>query len=64
MADLFKPRVQKASLRSRLVTAISNNPDLVAIVLFCVIGLLATVNLILRFPDLGESKSPSGIRTI
>jgi hypothetical protein len=53
MADLFKPRVQKASLRSWLVTAISNNPDLAAIVLFCVIGLLATVNMILRFPDLG-----------
>ncbi|MFZ0524801.1 MAG: hypothetical protein WAM40_04160 [Xanthobacteraceae bacterium] len=53
MADLFKPRVQKTSLRSRLVTAISNNPDLVAIVLFCVIGLSVTLNMILRFPDLG-----------
>jgi hypothetical protein len=53
MADVSKPRVQEASLRSRSVYAISNKPDLVAIVLFCVIGLLATVIMILRFPDLG-----------
>ena len=27
--------------------------DLTAVVLFCAIGLLATINVILRFPDLG-----------
>ena len=36
----------------RLVTAISN-PDFVAVAAFCAIGLLATVNLLLRFPDIG-----------
>ena len=28
-------------------------PDLSAVLFFCAIGLLATFNLILRFPDLG-----------
>jgi hypothetical protein len=40
------------TLRSRLVSAASN-PDFVAITIFCAIGLLATVNLILRIPELG-----------
>ena len=29
------------------------NPDLLAVVAFCLIGLLATLNFILRFPDFG-----------
>jgi hypothetical protein len=33
-------------------TAIAN-PDLHAIVSFCLIGLLLAINLILRFPDFG-----------
>jgi hypothetical protein len=37
---------------SRLFTAIAN-PDLHAIVSFCLIGLLLAINLILRFPDFG-----------
>jgi hypothetical protein len=37
---------------SRLVTAIAN-PELHAVIAFCLIGLLLTLNLILRFPDLG-----------
>ena len=37
---------------SRLVTAIAN-PDLHAIVAFCLIGFLLALNLILRFPDFG-----------
>jgi len=28
-------------------------PDLTAVALFCAIGLLVTINVILRFPDLG-----------
>ena len=40
------------TLRSRLAAAASN-PDFVAITIFCAIGLLATVNLILRIPELG-----------
>ena len=37
---------------SRLVTVIAN-PELHAVVAFCLIGLLLTLNLILRFPDFG-----------
>ena len=33
---------------SRLV-----NPDFIVIVIFCAIGLLLTINVILRFPELG-----------
>ena len=29
------------------------DPDLIAIVAFCVLGLLVALNVILRFPDLG-----------
>ena len=37
---------------SQLVTAIAN-PDLHAVVAFCLIGFLVALNLILRFPDFG-----------
>jgi len=40
------------TLRSRLANAASH-PDFVAIAIFCAIGLLATVNLILRIPEIG-----------
>ncbi|MGD0147697.1 MAG: hypothetical protein ABSB77_03845 [Xanthobacteraceae bacterium] len=33
--------------------AIFTNPDLPMIIVFCLLGLLLTLNLILRFPDLG-----------
>jgi hypothetical protein len=33
--------------------AIFTNPDLPTIIAFCLLGLLLTLNLILRFPDLG-----------
>jgi hypothetical protein len=36
----------------RLLAAISK-PDFITIVAFCTIGLLTTLNLILRFPDFG-----------
>jgi hypothetical protein len=39
--------------RPRLVAALAN-PDLLAIVAFCFIGLLVTLNLILRFPVLAQ----------
>jgi len=35
------------------VVAKITNPDLIMIVAFCAIGLLITLNVILRFPDLG-----------
>jgi hypothetical protein len=40
------------TLRSQLADAVSN-PDFVAVAIFCAIGFLATVNLILRLPDIG-----------
>jgi len=40
-------RAQKASAWSWV------EPDLSAVLIFCALGLLATFNLILRFPDLG-----------
>jgi uncharacterized membrane protein YdfJ with MMPL/SSD domain len=56
LRSLIKPanlRTQKTETEwSRLVTAIAN-PDLHAVVAFCLIGLLLTLNLILRFPSFG-----------
>jgi uncharacterized membrane protein YdfJ with MMPL/SSD domain len=50
------PRLRQAkttrTVWHRVVAAISE-PDLTAIVAFCAIGLLITLNVILRFPDLG-----------
>lgn len=37
----------------RFVTATAANPDLIAVVTFCAIGVLVTINVILRFPDFG-----------
>jgi uncharacterized membrane protein len=51
LAATYTARSGAAGL-CRLVTAISN-PDLVAVAVFCTIGLLATVNLLLRIPDIG-----------
>ena len=36
----------------RIVT-VTTNPDLLAVVLFCVIGLGLTINALVRHPDLG-----------
>ena len=47
MSSQLEVRAQKASPWSWL------EPDLSAVLLFCVIGFLATFNLILRFPDFG-----------
>jgi hypothetical protein len=41
-----------ATLRFRIAEAISS-PDFVAVTLFSAIGLLATLNVILRIPDFG-----------
>jgi hypothetical protein len=40
------------TLRSRFVAAISDS-DFVAVAVFCAIGLLATVNLMLHVPNVG-----------
>lgn len=47
MSSQLERRTDRASPWSWL------EPDLSAPVLFCAIGLLATLNFILRFPDLG-----------
>jgi hypothetical protein len=39
---------------SWFVAAISN-PDLQSVAIFCAIGLLATINAVLRFPDFGAA---------
>jgi hypothetical protein len=44
-------RVKKSALWSSLVAA--RDSGLTAVAIFCAIGLLVTLNLILRFPDLG-----------
>ena len=53
---LFKPanrRTQGAETEwSRLFAAIAD-PDLHAVIAFCLIGFLLTLNFILRFPDFG-----------
>jgi hypothetical protein len=36
----------------RRIVTVTTNPDLLAVVLFCVVGLGLTINLLLRRPDL------------
>jgi hypothetical protein len=48
---LYSVRPQ-VTLQSRL-GAVGSNSDFVAVVIFCAIGLLATLNLMLRIPELG-----------
>jgi hypothetical protein len=52
VASLSELRAQKASSQSRFVKVI-NDPNLSVAVLFCLIGLLITAVVMLRFPDLG-----------
>jgi hypothetical protein len=52
MSSFHTLQADKATLWSWLRTVISD-PNLIATALFCLIGLLTTVNLILRFPDFG-----------
>jgi hypothetical protein len=51
---LTKPQILRSAETSweRIVAAI-NNPELLLIVAFCALGLLITLNFILRFPDFG-----------
>lgn len=41
-----------ATVWNRIVAAMTN-PNFLAVVMFCVVGFLVAVNLILRFPDFG-----------
>jgi hypothetical protein len=53
MSSLRELPAKKATPGWSWLVAASRDPNLIAIVIFCAIGLLVTVNLILRFPDLG-----------
>ncbi len=52
MSSLSELRTKKAAPWSWLVAELGN-PDLTAVVLFCAIGLFATIAVILRSPALG-----------
>jgi hypothetical protein len=47
-------RSKTLQMRDRIVAAITN-PNLFAVVLFFVIGCLIAANLMVRFPDLGQT---------
>jgi hypothetical protein len=51
MSTLSELRAKKSALWSWLVAA--RDSEITAVAIFCAIGLLVTLNLILRFPDLG-----------
>jgi hypothetical protein len=53
MSSLRGLRTKRATPLWSWLVAAARDPNLIAVVLFCAIGLLATVDLILRFPDLG-----------
>ena len=46
-------RVHEAPSRRPALLAIFSNPDLPMIIAFCLLGLVLSLSLILRFPDLG-----------
>jgi hypothetical protein len=50
MFSLSEQRTKKAAM---WCFAELKDPDLIAVALFCAIGLLVTINVILRSPDLG-----------
>lgn len=52
-SSLRELRTKKTTSPWPWLAAAVKDPSLIAIVSFCVIGLLITHNLILRFPDLG-----------
>jgi hypothetical protein len=56
MSNLPELRAQKVSLLSWLVTTVNDSnviANAMALMLFCVIGLLVSAVVMLRFPDLG-----------
>jgi hypothetical protein len=52
-SSLRELRTKKTTSPWPWLAAAVKDPSLIAIVSFCVIGLLITLNLMLRFPDLG-----------
>jgi hypothetical protein len=51
--DLRELRAKKTTPPWSWLAAAVKDPSLIAIVIFCTIGLLITLNLMLRFPDFG-----------
>ncbi len=56
----LQPMMKRKDRRATIIDAVwqrivtlATNPDLLAVVLFCVIGLGLTINLVVRHPDLG-----------
>ncbi len=56
----LRPALKRAARRNTAVDTVwrwmataTTNPDLLAVVLFCVIGLGLTITVLLRHPDLG-----------
>ncbi len=58
LQPLVKPldrRVKAAETAWHRILATVANTDLIMIVIFCAIGFLVTVNVVLRFPDFGAT---------
>lgn len=56
LQPLAKPKVRDVEATERWwrgFNAAIANPDLLAVIAFCLIGLLLALNLIVRFPDFG-----------
>jgi hypothetical protein len=52
-----KPEDRRSKTLDQIVAAITN-PHLIVVVIFFLIGCLIAANLILRFPDLGQTAEP------
>jgi hypothetical protein len=53
LADPLDPRRRQEATTWDHITAALNDPELIAIALFCTLGLLATIGITLLFPNFG-----------
>jgi hypothetical protein len=54
LTDPLDSRLRRDARASDRIAAALNNPELVALAIFCALGLLATVALYIAFPAFGE----------
>jgi hypothetical protein len=54
LTDPLDSRLRRDASASDRIVAALNNPELIALVIFCALGLLATVALYIAFPSFGE----------
>jgi hypothetical protein len=54
LIDPTDPRIRQWATASDQFTAALMSPDLIAVLIFCSIGLLVTSTLLLAIPDFGE----------